>query len=130
MDNYRQIVRNMRDNMIQIRHNYWEELQACPRGSLWKTEQGGRTNYFWAYREGNGYIRKGISSNPQMQQQLARKAYLTKSLKLLDRNILQLNKLLNSMEPLELGAIVSRLTKAYQDLPGEYFLCPPGDSAS
>ena len=59
-----------------------------------------------------------------MQRRLARKAYLTKSLKLLDKNIYQLERTLKQLEPLEAGAVVSRLTKAYQDLPGEYFLYP------
>ena len=69
-------------------------------------------------------MRKGISRNHEMQQKLARKAYLRKSLKLLDRNIEQLDRALNGMEPLETGAVVSRLTRAYQELPGEYFLYP------
>lgn len=122
MDNYRQIIRSMRDSMIQTRNEYIEELQNCPEGSLWKTEQNGRSCYFWAHREGDGYVRKMISNDVKMQQQLARKAYLIKSLKLLDRNIYQLGRALNGMEPLETGAVVARLTKAYQDLPGEYFM--------
>ena len=122
MDNYRQIIRSMRDSMIQTRNEYIEELQNCPEGSLWKTEQNGRSCYFWAHREGDGYVRKMISNDVEMQQQLARKAYLIKSLKLLDRNIYQLGRALNGMEPLETGAVVARLTKAYQDLPGEYFM--------
>ena len=122
MDNYRQIIRGMRDSMIRIRNDYLEELQDCPEGSLWKTDQNGRTCYYWAHREGDGYVRKVISDDIGMQRRLARKAYLLKSLKLLDRNIYQLGRALNGMEPLESGAVVARLTKAYQDLPGEYFM--------
>ena len=124
MTNYRQIIRGMRDNMVQIRDDYRTELRDCPRGSLWKTDQNGRTCYFWAYREGDTYVRRGISRDFEMQQKLARKAYLTKSLKLLDKNIDQLERTLNGLEPLECGAVVSRLNRAYQDLPGEYFLYP------
>ncbi len=122
MDNYKQIIRGMLESMTCIREQYREELESCPKGSLWKTDQNGRVCYYWAYRKGDIYVRHAISSDPQMQRQLARKAYLTKSLKLLDRNIYQLGRALDSMEPLEMGAVVSRLTKAYQDLPGEYFL--------
>lgn len=122
MDNYRQIIRSMLENMIQIRQEYWQELQGCPKGGLWKTERNGRASYFWAFRQGDIYIRRGISTNPEMQRQLARKAYLKKSVKVLDKNIIQLKRTLSMLQPLESGAIVARLTKAYQDLPGEYFL--------
>lgn len=124
MDYYTLIIRGMLDSMIRIRDEYSAELELCPEGSLWKTDQYGHTNYFWAYREGDGYVRRGISRDPEMQRRLARKAYLTKSLKLLDKNIYQLERTLKQLEPLEAGAVVSRLTKAYQDLPGEYFLYP------
>ena len=56
-----------------------------------------------------------------MQRQLARKAYLSKTVKILDRNINQLSRTLSRYEPLETGIVVSRLAKAYQELPGEYF---------
>lgn len=122
MDNYKQIIGGMLDSMIRIRQNYWRELQDCPRGSLWKSNSKGEISYFWAYRKGDIYVRRQISNDPEMQRQLARKAYLSKSLKLLDRNIYQLSRALNGLEPLETGAVVARLAKAYQDLPGEYFL--------
>ena len=124
MENYRQIINGMRENMVQIRSEYQAELRGCPKGSLWKTDQNGRPVYFWAWRSGSEYVRISISKDPEMQQRLARKAFLIKSLKLLDRNIYQLDRALRGLEPLETGAVVSRLTKAYQDLPGEYFLYP------
>lgn len=120
--NYRGAIRAMLEHLVGVRREYLEELALCPEGSLWKTEQNGHTCYYWAHKEGDVFIRKAISRDPGMQRQLARKAYLQKSLKLLDRNIYQLERTLRGFEPLEMGAVVSRLTKAYQDLPGEYFL--------
>ena len=122
--NYREMIRTMLEHMLQVRENYREELAGCPPGSLWKVEQNGRACYYWAYRQGEGYIRKTISHGSAMQRQLARKAYPAKSLKLLDRDIYQLERTLRGFEPLEMGSVVSRLNKAYQGLPGEYFLYP------
>lgn len=122
MDNCRQVIRGMLDDMIHIREDYRGELRDCPRGSLWKTKLNGQDQYYWAFRKGDIYVRRSISNDEDMQRQLARKAYLIKSLKLLDRNIYQLRRALDGLEPMETGAVVARLTKAYQNLPGEYFL--------
>ena len=122
MENYRKIIGDMMENMVRTRSEFQAEVLKCPKGSLWKTERDGKPAYFWAYRSGKAYVRISISRDPDMQQRLARKAYLIKSLKLLDQNIAQLDRVLRRFEPMELGAVVSRLTKAYQDLPGEYFI--------
>lgn len=122
MDNYRRIIKTMLEQICQRRAAFEEELATCPRGSLWRTDRSGDVRYYWAWREGEEYVRIGITGNIEMQQKLARKAYLSKSLKLMDRNIYQLTRALEGMEPLEIGAVVARMTKAYQDLPGEYFL--------
>ena len=120
--NYLAMIRAMLMHMQRIREEYREELKLCPEGSLWRAEQDGCVRYFWAYKKDDTFVRKAISKDEEMQKKLARKAYLQKSLKLLDRNIYQMERALRGFEPMELGAVVNRLTRAYQDLPGEYFL--------
>ncbi len=121
MDRYREMIRSMLESMIQDRSECMAELMQCPSGTLWKAEKNGRPAYYWAHKEGDIYVRRGISRNYDMQRQLARKAYLSKSVKILDRNISQLSRVLSRYEPLETGEVVRRLAKAYQELPGEYF---------
>ena len=121
MDRYREMMKSMLDSMIQERSDCMAELMQFPTGTLWKAEKNGHPAYYWAHKEGDMYVRRGISKNYDMQRQLARKAYLSKTVKILDRNINQLSRTLSRYEPLETGIVVSRLAKAYQELPGEYF---------
>lgn len=124
MDYYTETIKSMLDNMIQVREEYQLELRRCPEGSLWKAENNGRPSYFWATREGDLYIRRGISRDKEMQRQLARKAYLRKSVKLLDQNIYRLRRTLDGLEPLDTSDVIRGLSRAYQELPGDYFLSP------
>ncbi|MCR4805155.1 MAG: hypothetical protein K5981_05820 [Clostridia bacterium] len=71
-----------------------KELKHMPRGTLVITTNGpARISYLHQQRSGTRYSYKGIGSNPELVQQLARKAYLKvyrQQLEQLERQLLEL----------------------------------------
>ena len=124
MRDFKEELRNMLEQMIRLRDAYEEELAGYPEGTMWRTTVNERNYYYRAFREGDRYIRQSISRDPQMQETLARKAFLRSSLKMLGENIRALSRTLDRFNSLEAEEVIPTLTSAYRDLPMTAFQKP------
>lgn len=107
----------------ELQKKQQRELRKMPPGQLSIRMSRGKVNYAYVLTEENGkQLRRGITNNHEMLHALARKKYLQQSLKLLDKNIPALEKLLAAHEAPTPDNIIKSLPKAYQQLPPEAFL--------
>lgn len=98
------------------------ELDDMPEGSLTCSHgKDGFIRYYHDIRDEDGRGRNGISRDILLRNQLARKAYLTKLVKALDRDIAELERLSKRWTSCRPEDIISQLPKAYRDLPTEAF---------
>lgn len=101
------------------------ELQKMPAGKLLARVENGKNYYMQFVSKSANHgevIRRGITQNQPLLHALARKGYLRQSLKLLDKNIPALEKLLAAHKAPTPDNIIKSLPKAYQELPPEAFL--------
>lgn len=102
------------------------ELRKLPPGKLLARIENGKKYYmqFWSESSDDGtkQVRRGITQNQPLLHALARKKYLQQSLKLLEKNIPALEKLLAAHKAPTPDNIIKSLPKAYEELPPEAFL--------
>ncbi len=102
------------------------ELRKLPPGQLSVRKKKGKKHYMQLFPEGFDdkvkRVRRGISQNEDMIHALARKKYLQQSLKLLDKNIPALEKLLAVHKAPTPDNIINALPKTYEELPPRAFL--------
>lgn len=101
------------------------ELKKSPPGQLSTRIKGGKRYYVQVFSEAfdhNRRTRRGITQNQPLLHALARKKYLQQSLKLLDKNIPALEKLLAAHKAPTPDNIIKSLPEACQELPPEAFL--------
>ncbi len=122
MNDYKKEVEYMMECLIRLRETYRAELEKCPAGRLWKSMHQNKPRYFRAYRCGDRYVRKSISGDEGMKQALARKAFLEKNLRRIDRNIDVLRRASRGMISLDSEEVVQALPKSYQTLPFAFFV--------
>lgn len=109
---------------------YQEELKLLPEGVLSAVKDKlGYVHYYWTVKGNDGRPeRTGITKNPELRAQLARKAYLEKALKALDGNIALLHKLQAKWIPCSPQAIISTLSTSYQRVPTAEFFNKANDA--
>lgn len=95
-----------------------------PPGQLSIRAANGKVNYMQLLpaEPGSKRIRRGITKNPQLVQELARKKYLQKSLELLQKNIPALEKLVAVHKAPTTANIIELMPKFYKELQTELFL--------
>ncbi len=117
--NVEMLLRSVQSEMDHLN----KELKHMPRGTLVITTNGpARISYLNQQRSGTRYSYKGIGSNPELVQQLARKAYLKvyrQQLEQLERQLLDLRRtaLSFSLDKLRLS-----LPKHFERIPDEWLL--------
>ncbi len=101
------------DRMLLIRR----ELQSMPPGRLEALQQHGRIYYYQNVQA----RRRGITQQPSLVQQLARKRYLQEERKILQHNLQRIDKALEGYESCGMNEILQRIPARISRLPREYF---------
>lgn len=124
-------LQHWNDELRATRQAYECELERLPKGSLWCShDKKGYAHYIHAYDDEAGEpVREGIGRNKALMRRLARKMYLYKAIKMLDADIVLLERLLAKWQPCSPQAIIDSLPTSLRDVPQDYFLNRRADSA-
>ena len=127
----RELIAYWANTLKRQRAEYEKELATLPSGSLsCSRERDGYVRFYWVYTDNDDcYQRIGITKNHELKAKLARKAYLTKAIKVLNKNIANIDKLAKSWIPCSPQAIIASLPKAYRDLSEQDYFHPAIDGA-
>ena len=106
---------------VNLNSKYMKEIEDLPNGKLLMTDNRGY-NLFQYARTFNGvYQRKGITKDADMIKALARREFLKRETELLENNIEVLATAIDRIRDVEPTTIIGSMTKAYRELPLEYF---------
>lgn len=104
-----------------LRDRYKTELERSPQGSLICQRKGQQLQFLHSVNQDGKRIRKGINSKPELIKALAKKEYDRKAFRILINNVTALREAVDKMIPLDPDLILNTMTKAYSQLPEEYF---------
>ena len=105
------------------RKNLNSELKHMPKGTLVISTNGpGRISYFNQTAAANKYRYKGIGSNPELVQQLARKAYLKEYRHRLNETEQMLRSIKNTAPSFALEKLRKALPKHFEKIPDGWLL--------
>ena len=105
----------------KILEQYTMERERCLKGNLAHCQNGDKKIYYHTYTENGRYIRDTIGKDPDMIKSLARREYLSQSIKALENNIKVLEKAEKAMMVGDIDHLKELMQKAYRNLPDEYF---------
>ncbi len=100
---------------------YRNELKDAPEGNLALSKNHGKNYLIWTRQTKGKYLRKGIHTDQQMIDSLARKAYVSKCLDRCNSNSAALRDLIETIDDLNPDEIINSLPEAYRLLPVESF---------
>ena len=100
---------------------YTRDLNKCLNGNLAYCQNGEKKIYYHTYKENGRYCRETIRNESDMIKSLARREYLTLSIKALENNIKVLEKAEKAMMAGDIDHLKELMQKAYRSLPDEYF---------
>ncbi len=102
--------------------NVTEEIAACPRGSLMVSEEKTRgVRYFCVSTKNGKRVRKSITSDIELVEALARKAYLKEKKAIIENNIRTLRKAGEEVSDLNSGKVMEGLSPSIRKLPQDLF---------
>lgn len=105
----------------KILEKYTRECEMCPKGSLACCINHGKETYYHTFTENGRYMRTSLSNDPSTIKSLARREYLSLSIKALENNIKVLEKAEKAMMAGDIDHLKELMHKAYKGLPDEYF---------
>ena len=97
------------------------ELKMCPEGTLSFVKRDGRGTFFQIINSGGKRLRKSINKAPDFIRGLARKEYLIKETKLLEKNIKALRDVMKSLVEPSPENVLRSISRHLQGIPEEYF---------
>ena len=100
---------------------YTRDLNKCLDGNLAYCQNGEKKIYYHTYKENERYCRETIGNDSDMIKSLARREYLSLSIKALENNIKVLEKAEKAMMAGDIDHLKELMQKAYRGLPDEYF---------
>lgn len=106
---------------------YRFELEQSASGKLYCITRNGRLICYQQMEVDGKTVRKGITKNTELVQELARKEYLKKVIPSLEGNLLVLRRALQRYKPCLLQEVIAELTACYKRLPESYFFNPQVD---
>lgn len=110
------------------------ELAASPEGELYQVRRNGKLELYHAtWPEPGHRVRKTITQSPEIAAVLARKAYLQAEMKLLEKNIPELRKLmLSTVQYATVAAedVLQSMPERYRKLPEDWFFGQKTESMS
>ena len=115
-----QISIYLQDMQAQL-DSYKNELAQSVDGHLVASSTKGRKYYFQCPDSGT-YAKKSLNNRPEMVQTLARKEFLKRSIDAISKNIRLLENVEKRYEDEQLDALRATMSRAYRDLPAEFFL--------
>lgn len=118
---YKDQIEQMVWEQKQLLENHTQELKKCPDGTLWCGINHGKETYYHTFVENGRYIRTSLSKDPDTLKSLARREYLSLSIKALENNIKVLEKAEKAMMAGDIDHLKELMQKAYKGLPDEYF---------
>ena len=118
---YRDQISEMVWEQKQILKNHTIELRNSPDGTLWRCINHGKENYYHTFYENERYMRTSLNNDTKTIKALARKEYLSLSIKALENNIKVLERAERALKAGDLNHLKEHMQKAYKDLPDEYF---------
>lgn len=118
---YKDQIEQMVWEQKQILENHTRELKNCPDGSLWCGHNHGKETYYHTFINNGQYKRTSLSKDPDTLKSLARREYLSLSIKALENNIKVLEKAEKAMMAGDIDHLKELMHKAYKGLPDEYF---------
>lgn len=106
------------------KQRYLRELETLPEGRLYCVhESNGRTRYYHSILDDLDERKlKGVGRNPTLKRELARKAYVTQAIKILDKDMSLLSRFITRWQPCSTQDIIASLPKSLRDIPAEEFL--------
>lgn len=105
----------------KILEQYTRDLNKCLDGNLAYCQNGEKKIYYHTYKENERYRRETIGNDSDMIKSLARREYLSLSIKALENNIKVLEKAEKAMMAGDIDHLKELMQKAYRGLPDEYF---------
>lgn len=105
----------------QILENHTQELRNCPNGTLWCGHNHGKETYYHTLVKNGRYMRTSLSKDTDTLKSLARREYLSLSIKALENNIKVLERAEKAIMAGDIDHLKELMQKAYRGLPDEYF---------
>ena len=96
-----------------------KELRTCPKGTLSYVKRHGMGTCFQIIYSGGKRLRKSINKAPEFIRGLARKEYLIKETKLLEKNIKALRNVMKSLVEPSPDNVLKRISKHLPGIPEE-----------
>ena len=122
MSIYRDRIREILYEQTRLIELYKQELSESVDGGLICSTTKGNKYYFRSYSDNGRNVRESLSKDTDMMKKLARKEFLRRSIKALQNNIGLLERAEAHYTDEQLDELKKHMHKAYQDLPGGYFL--------
>ena len=105
----------------KILEKYTTEREKCLKGNLAHCQNGEKKIYYHTYTDNGKYNRDTIGADSDKIKSLARREYLTLSIKALENNIKVLERAEKAMMAGDIDHLKELMHKAYKVLPDEYF---------
>ena len=118
---YRDQIEEMVHEQKKILMKYTTERDKCREGNLACCLNHGKETYYYTHFDDGQYVRTSLGKNPEIIKELARKAYLSEAIKVLEHNISLLEKAEGGMIDGDFDYLKEKMQRAYQKLPDEYF---------
>ena len=114
-------IEKMLAELSERLENANKELSTCPEGTLSYVKRGGTGTFFQIINFGGKRLRKSINKAPDFIRGLARKEYLIKEKKLLEKNIKVLKDAMKTLVEPSPDNVLKSISKHLQGIPEHYF---------
>ena len=121
MEVFRDQIEEMVYEQRKILQNYTEELKSSPDGNLMCTSNHGKQIYYHTYYADGKYVRVSLNNKPDVIRALARKEYLSLAVKVLENNLMVLERTGSKLLPGDISHLKEKMKKPFLTLPDEYF---------
>ncbi|MBR3377173.1 MAG: hypothetical protein IKG44_05795 [Mogibacterium sp.] len=121
MSIYKDQIEQMVYEQKKMLEKYTRECEILADGNLASCINHGKATYYHTFIDNGRYKRTSLSKDPNTLKSLARREYLSLSIKALENNIKVLEKAEKAMMAGDIDHLKELMQKAYRGLPDEYF---------
>lgn len=114
-------------NLISRQQRDEEEYKNCPPGSMVQEHRDGNVLLLHAYMTDKGRKRRVINRNEKMISLLARKKYLETEMRVLNKNIKALKRMIAAYVEPTPESVIAMMPEKYKRLPERHMLRPVDD---
>jgi len=116
---YKTDLERIKRELIERHDDLLQEMKELPEGELKCTDQGGNRRYFQRILATGNRKKEhcyGIKKKPELLKDLVRKEYVTKALKIIEKDIKALETVVKKYQPVDENSVMETFVAKYPEL--------------